>query len=181
MLTPVPARRSNSSSINQNAIGETGGRYKTTPLYPGRFQGQLATDAEPRPPLGPFGTVHEVNNLMSFFNPNLPNPAAGGHLGALQFAGTAPAAATAKTPVDNHYRTSVLAWGRRIVSTKRPSCGRAIAVMYVHVRRVQSISAPIKAAKASSTGRWCPREPAGNVLEELARPASDPLPIPSAA
>ena len=58
-----------------------------------------------------FGSFNEVNNLMSFFNPNLANPAAGGHLGALQFAGSGASTCNCRRPVDTHYKNFGPAWG----------------------------------------------------------------------
>ena len=45
-----------------------------------------------------WGTFKEVYNRMSFFNPDLPNPLAGNHLGALQFAGDGPEQLPLPTP-----------------------------------------------------------------------------------
>jgi outer membrane receptor protein involved in Fe transport len=81
----------NSSGVTQNAIGETGGRYKT---YAGYIQDDWKVSQRLTFNLGLrwdlFGTFSEVNGLMSFFNPDLPNPAAGNQAGALQFAGGGP-------------------------------------------------------------------------------------------
>ena len=51
--------------------------------------------------MGPF---YEVNNLMSYFNPNLANAAAGGHPGALEFVGSGADSCNCRTPVPNHYK-----------------------------------------------------------------------------
>lgn len=47
----------------------------------------------------------EANNKVSFFNPTLPNPAIGGHVGALQFAGYGPDSCNCRTPVAVHFNT----------------------------------------------------------------------------
>ncbi len=50
-----------------------------------------------------FGPSFEVANRMSFLNPNIANPAAGGRLGALQFAGNGPASCNCTYPYNAHY------------------------------------------------------------------------------
>ncbi|HTS63690.1 MAG TPA: TonB-dependent receptor [Candidatus Acidoferrales bacterium] len=93
-----------SSSVTQNAVAETGGRYKTYALY---IQDDIKVSSRLTVNLGlrwnMWGTFTEVANRMSFFNPDLANPLAGGHLGALQFAGSGPAGCNCSTPVKNHY------------------------------------------------------------------------------
>jgi hypothetical protein len=89
-----------SSGINQNAIGETGGRNKTYAAY---IQDDFKVSSRLTLNLGLrwdlFSPFTEVNNLMSFFDPNLANAAAGGHLGALAFASS-----SLRTPAEAHYR-----------------------------------------------------------------------------
>ena len=77
-----------SSTVVQNAVIETGGRYKTYAPY---VQDNIQVSPNLTVNLGlrwdiwtPFV---EVENRVSFFNPNIPNPVAGNILGALQFAG----------------------------------------------------------------------------------------------
>ncbi|MGA2270347.1 MAG: TonB-dependent receptor [Bryobacteraceae bacterium] len=122
-----------SSNINQNAIGETGGRYKTYAAYvqdDWKVSSRLTLNLGLRWDL--FGTFYEVSNLLSFFNPNLANPAAGGHLGALQFAGNGPDSCNCKTPVETHYRN----FGPRVGAAYRLNDKTVLragyAIMYVH-------------------------------------------------
>jgi hypothetical protein len=51
-----------------------------------------------------FGPSSEVKNRMSFLNPTLANPAAGGRLGALQFAGYGANTCNCDVPYDTHYK-----------------------------------------------------------------------------
>ncbi len=93
-----------SSSVTQNAVAETGGRYKTYAFY---VQDDIKVNSRLSLNLGlrwnMWGTFTEVDNRMSFFNPDLPNPLAGNRLGALQFAGDGPDSCHCSTPVKNHF------------------------------------------------------------------------------
>ena len=93
-----------SSSVTQNAVAETGGRYKTYAAY---VQDDIKINPRLTVNLGlrwdAWGPFKEVANRMSFFDPTLANAAAGGHLGALQFAGSGPNTCNCSTPVKMHY------------------------------------------------------------------------------
>jgi hypothetical protein len=93
-----------SSTITQNAVIETGGRYKTNAIY---VQDNIQLTPSLTVNVGlrwdiwtPFT---ESEDRMSFFDPSLPNPVAGGILGALQFAGNGPDSCHCHTPVQTHY------------------------------------------------------------------------------
>ena len=92
-----------SSIVTQNAVAETGGRYKTYAWY---VQDDIKASSKLTINLGLrwniWSPFTEVNNVMSFFNPTLPNPLAGGLPGALQFAGDGPDSCHCSTPVKQH-------------------------------------------------------------------------------
>jgi Carboxypeptidase regulatory-like domain/TonB dependent receptor len=93
-----------SSTVTQNAVIETGGRYRTNAVY-------VQDNVQLTPSLtinvglrwdiwSPF---KESEDRMTFFNPNIANPVAGGILGGLQFAGVGPDSCGCRTPVLTHY------------------------------------------------------------------------------
>jgi len=92
-----------SAAAPQYSVVETGGRYKTYAFYVQddiKVSSRLALNIGLRENIwSPFS---EVNNVMSFFNPTLPNPLAGNIPGALQFAGSGPDACNCSTPVHQH-------------------------------------------------------------------------------
>ena len=80
-----------------------------------------------------FGPFYEVNNLMSFFNPNLANPAVGGRLGALQFAGNGTDSCNCATPVQSHYKNFGPRLGAAYRLDDKTVLRAGYAIMYVHV------------------------------------------------
>lgn len=123
-----------SSGISQNAIGETGGRYKTYSAYvqdDWKVSQRLTLNLGLRWDL--FGPFYEVNNLMSFFNPLLPNPAVGGRPGALQFAGDGSDSCHCRTPVDTHYKNFGPRFGAAYKLNDKTVLRAGFAIMYVHV------------------------------------------------
>ncbi len=124
----------NSSGVSQNSIGETGGRYKTYAAY---IQDDFKVSQRLTLNLGlrweVFGPFTEVNDLMSFFNPKLPNPAVGGYPGALQFAGSRTNGCNCRTPVDTHFRNFGPRLGAAYSLNDKTVLRAGFAIMYVHV------------------------------------------------
>src|SRR5215469_14979443 len=123
-----------SSGVSQNAIGETGGRYKTYAAY---VQDDWKVSQRLTLNLGLrweyFSPFSEVNNLMSFFNPNLANPAAGNHLGALQFAGNGADSCHCSNPVNSHYKNFGPRLGAAYRLNDKTVLRAGYGIMYAHL------------------------------------------------
>src|SRR5262249_34089091 len=124
----------NSSGISQNAVGETGGRYKGYAAYiqdDWKVSTRLTLNLGLRWDLmGPFT---EVNTIMSFFAPNLPNAAAGGHPGALNFVGSGATPCNCNTPVSTHYKNLGPRLGAAYRLNDKAVLRAGYSIMYVHV------------------------------------------------
>ncbi|HEY3838922.1 MAG TPA: TonB-dependent receptor [Bryobacteraceae bacterium] len=122
-----------SSTVTQNGVAETGGRYKDYAAY---VQDDIKVTQRLTLNLGLrwdlWGPFKEVANRMSFFNPLEPNPAAGGHLGALEFAGNGADSCNCGDPIKTHY----LNFGPRVGTAYRLGEKTVIragfAITYVH-------------------------------------------------
>ena len=95
----------NSASIAQNSVVVFGARYRDYSAFvqdDWRVGPRLTLNVGLRYDI--FGPSREVKNRMSFMIPTIPNPAAGGRLGALQFAGQGQDTCNCDVPYDTHYR-----------------------------------------------------------------------------
>jgi len=123
----------NSSTVTQNAVAETGGRYKTYASYIQddiRVSSKLTLNAGVRWDV--FSPFKEVANRMSFFNPLTPNPAAENHLGALQFAGSGPNSCNCSTPMRTHYLNLGPRVGAAFQVDPKTVIRAGFAITYVH-------------------------------------------------
>lgn len=122
-----------SSSVTQNAVAETGGRYKDYAAY---IQDDIKVSSRLTVNLGlrwdVWSPFKEVANRMSFFNPLAPNPAAGGHLGALEFAGSGPFSCNCDNPIRTHYLNLGPRVGLAYRVDDKTVVRSGFAVTYVH-------------------------------------------------
>lgn len=121
------------SSITQNYVATTRGRYKTFAVY---FQDDYKVNAKLTLNLGLrydiFGTYHEVANRMSFLNPTLPNPLVSSYPGALQFAGNGQYSCHCDTPVGAHYTELGPRFGFAYALNDKTVIRGGYAIMYAH-------------------------------------------------
>jgi hypothetical protein len=93
-----------SAAVQDNYVVSAGARYHNYGAY---IQDDWTASSRLSLNLGLrydlFSPVTEVANRMSFLNPNYPNPAAGGRLGALNFAGNGPYSCNCSVPTRAHY------------------------------------------------------------------------------
>jgi hypothetical protein len=122
-----------SSGIIQNAVNETGGRYKDYAPYiqdDWKVSSRLTLNLGLRWDI--FGPFYEANNVMSFFNPLMPNAAANNYPGALEFAGSGPDSCNCSDPVRNHWRNFGPRVGAAYALNDKTVLRAGYAIMYSH-------------------------------------------------
>jgi hypothetical protein len=122
-----------SSIVTQNAVAETGGRYKTYAAYVQdnfKATSRLTFNLGVRWDIWPSFT--EVNNNVSWFNPNLPNPVAGNIPGALQFAGNGNFTCDCKTQVETHFKNLAPRFGLAYSLGDKTVIRTSYGIFYAH-------------------------------------------------
>jgi hypothetical protein len=121
------------STVTQNAVAETGGRYKTSAPY---FQDDIQVSPNLTVNVGlrwdAWSPFTEVHNHMSFFNPSIPNPVANNIPGALEFAGRGFDACACRTPVETHWRNFAPRFGFAYRVNKNTVIRSSYDIYYAH-------------------------------------------------
>ncbi|HYK61171.1 MAG TPA: TonB-dependent receptor, partial [Bryobacteraceae bacterium] len=123
----------NSAGVTQDSVVGSGGRYKT-------FSWWMQDNFKVSPKLTlNLGLRHdiwlpyvEVQDRESFFNPALPNPAAGGYRGILMFMGNGPDSCGCRTTIDTDYKLFGPRIGINYALTSKTVIRAGYAIMYTH-------------------------------------------------
>ncbi len=123
----------NTANIVEDSVVETGGRFRD---YSWWVQDNFKVT--PRLTLN-LGLRHdiwlpytEVLDRESYFDPNFPNPAAGGRLGALRFYGNGPNSCHCRNTIDVHYGNLGPRLGLAFSITDRTVFRAGYSIMYTH-------------------------------------------------
>ncbi|MBV8828679.1 MAG: TonB-dependent receptor [Acidobacteriaceae bacterium] len=122
-----------SNTINQTSVIATGGRYKDYSMWAQdnfKLLPSLTLNLGLRYDI--WTPYQEVNNVLSFFNPNLPNPAVSNFNGALQFAGYGPYSCNCTTNVNTYYGNFGPRVGLAYSINPKTVLRMGYAMMYTH-------------------------------------------------
>ncbi len=120
------------SSLTQNTIPETGGRFRPISPYiqdTWKVNNRLTLDLGLRYDYYP--TYTEAHNVLSYFDPTLTNPVTGS-LGAIQYAGTGAGTCNCKTNVNNYFKNFGPRIGFAFQSDAKTVWRGSFGVMYTH-------------------------------------------------
>ena len=123
-----------SASVTQNYVVELGSRFHG---YSGYIQDDWKVSPRLTLNLGLrydlMGPYHEAYNRTSFLNPLMPNPAAGGRLGALAFAGNGPDTCNCgNVPMNTHYLNFGPRLGLAFKVNSKTVIRTGFGIMYAH-------------------------------------------------
>jgi hypothetical protein len=119
-------------SLTQNIVQEYGSRFRAVSPYVQdnwKVSPNLTLDLGLRYDF--FPSLREAHDNMSFFNPNLPNPATGVN-GALQFTGTGANTCNCHTPANNYYKNFGPRIGLAYQLDSKTVIRASYGVMYTH-------------------------------------------------
>jgi hypothetical protein len=124
----------NSGNTSETAITRTGARYKDYAWY---LQDNFKVSSRLTLTLGLrydiLGPFQEVRDRFSFLNPDLPNPAAGGFHGALQFGGYGTASCHCSAVMDTHHDSIGPRLGLAYRLGDKTVIRAGYAIMYAHM------------------------------------------------
>src|SRR5579884_1418929 len=123
----------NSANVIQDSVVETGGRYSD---YSWWVQDNFRVGSKLNLSLGLRHDIWlpyvEVLNRESFLNPTLPNPAANGYPGALEFYGNGPDSCHCRTTVQTDYKNLGPRVGLAYSLTPKTVIRAGYSIMYTH-------------------------------------------------
>lgn len=124
----------NSASTSETSVTRTGARYRDYSWY---IQDDFKVTSRLTLNLGLrydiFKPYEEVANRWSFLNPDLPNSAADGFRGALQFAGFGQASCQCVTPIATHYTSLGPRLGMAYRLGDKTVIRTGYSIMYTHM------------------------------------------------
>lgn len=123
----------NSSNVTEDSVVGTGGRYRDFSYW---IQDNYKVSQKLNVSLGLrqdiWGTYREVLNRESFFNPTLPNAAAAGFKGALQFYGNGTNSCNCSSTIDTYYTNFGPRIGIAYSLNSKTVIRTGYSIMYTH-------------------------------------------------